>query len=254
MRRLLLAALLTAAPAAAQLSAVKRADLAQPVVLAPGQGAIVIGFRRPDDWSAGKSAMVALARYDIDKRDMIPRPRDAKKNGDKTTYWIQVRSGDRKLPLDHAVMLVSAGDYVLYGATPGPAGAVVNSFCFSAPTVRVGAGEVVYFGDFIPYLGAKLADGGVHTGMAWARHPDEARAVLAKQPALAAAFKDGEVRNGASYSCSAQAMGAYVAPGVAALPELTAEQKAALAANAKVPPPPRTVPGPTVPILVPSGG
>lgn len=250
-RSLLLAALLaTAAPALAQLSVNKRADLRAPVVLGPGQGAIVIGFRRPDDWSAGKSGSIAFARYDIEKRDMIPRPKDAKKLGDTSTYWISVTSGDRKLALDHAVMLVSAGDYVLYGATPGPGGMVANSFCFSAPTVRVNAGETVYFGDMTPYLGARLADGSSHFGMAYSFHPDDARTALAGQPGLAAVFRPGDIRNGASYTCSGQAMTAYLAPDKPSLPALTPEQKAALATL--VTPPREADPAPSTQILVPA--
>lgn len=249
-RSLILAAAI-ASPAAAQLSVQKRADLAKPVVLGPGQGAIVIGFRRPDDWSAGKSGTIAFARYDVERRDMIARPKDAKKLGDTNTYWISVTSGDRKLALDHAVMLVSAGDYVLYGAQPGPGGMVANAFCFSAPTVRVNAGEVVYFGDMTPYLGARLADGGNHFGMAYSFHPDDARMVLAGQPGLAAAFKPGDVRNGASYTCSGQSMMAYVAPGKPSLPEQSPEQKAL--AGTPATPPRETNPAPTTPILVPVG-
>lgn len=254
MRRLLLAfALFATAPASAQLSVEKRADLAAPVVLKPGQGAIVVGFRRPDDWSAGKSGTIAFARYDIEKRDMIARPKDAKKNGDTNTYWVSVRSGDRKLPLDHAVMVVSAGDYVLYGAAPGPGGIVMNSFCFSAPTLRVNAGEVVYFGDITPYMGARLADGGYHFGMAYSSDPEDAKAALANQPALQAAFKPGDVRNGASYTCAGQVMAAYFAPGAPMLPELSAEEKARRAKEAPVAPPRQAVPAPGVPILVPTG-
>jgi hypothetical protein len=39
---------------------------------------------------------------------------------------------------------------------------VVNSFCYSSVTLRVNAGEVVYFGDVdvTPYIAAKRADGG----------------------------------------------------------------------------------------------
>ncbi|MFZ4688972.1 MAG: hypothetical protein ACOYLS_07030 [Polymorphobacter sp.] len=245
----------TAAPAAAQLSVEKRADPAVPVVLKPGQGALVVGYRRPDDWSAGKSGTIAFARYDVEKRDMIARPKDAKKNGDPNTYWISVRSGDRKLPLDHAIMVVSAGDYVLYGATPGPGGMVANSFCFSAPVIHVGAGETVYFGDITPYIGAKLADGGYHYGMAFTRFPADAKAAVEQQqPGLAASFKDGEVRNGASFTCAAQAMSAYIAPGQPSLPDLSPEEKARRAKDAPVSPPRQAVPAPAVPIMVPAGG
>lgn len=206
-----------AAPATAQLRADKRADLSQPVTLGPNQGAIVVGFRRPDSMSAGKSGTVAFMRYDREKRDLILQPRDAKKTGDTTTYSVLARSGDRKLPLDHAVMVVSAGDYVLYGASPGPGGQVTNTFCLGAPTFRVNAGEVVYFGDVTPYIFVKLENGDRAMAMAYSSHPDDARKALAAQPALAGAFRPADLRNDATYGCVAQIMLAYTVPGVPAL-------------------------------------
>lgn len=254
MRALILAALLAAAPAAAQLSVEKPADLALPVTLQPGQGALVIGWRRPDGWSLGKSGIIAFARYDVAKRDMIARPKDAKKLGDTNTYWIQARSKDRKAAHELAVMVVSAGDYVLYGAMPGPAAQVMNTFCFESVMVGVKAGEVVYFGDFTPYIGAKAEDGRVISAMAWSSHPEEAKAALASQPVLAAAFRVGEVKGGASYSCAGQVMAAYRPAGVPMLPDLTAEEKAALAKDAPVAAPRQAAPNQTgVPILIPSG-
>lgn len=209
------AALALAFPAAAfaQLKVEKRADLAQPAVLGPNQGAILVGFRRPDKMSAGKSGVAAFARYDSAKRDLILQPRDAKKLGDQTTYWVLARSGNRKLTLDHAVMVVSAGDYVLFGASPGPGGLVTNTFCLGAPTFRVNAGEVVYFGDLTPYLFVKLEDGSPAMAMAYSYHPDDARKALAGQPSLAAAFRPAALRNDATYGCAAQTMLAYEVPG-----------------------------------------
>ena len=155
----ILAALL-ATPAAAQLSVTKPTPLELPVTMAPHQGALLVAFRRPDGWSAGKSGTIAFARYDPARHDMIARPKDAKKNGDTNTYWIQASSKDSKAALEYRLMLVSAGDYVLYGAAPGPGGMVMNSFCYNSVTLRVNAGEVVYFGDVTPYIAAKRADGG----------------------------------------------------------------------------------------------
>lgn len=224
----LVVAVMAAVPAAAQLRVEKRAVLMQPVVLGPNQAAIIVGFRRPDSMSAGKSGTLAFARYDPAVRDMIALPRDAKKRGDTATYWVSVRSGDRKLALDHAVMVVSAGDYVLYGATPGPDGMVANSFCLGAPTFHVGAGEAVYFGDVTPYIGVKLADGTTASAMAWSSHPDDARAALVGQPGLVAAFHPASIRNNATYSCAAQTMTAYAVPGAPALPPLSDAEKAVL--------------------------
>ena len=78
-------ALLTALPAAAQLSVEKRADLTQPVVLGPGQAAVVFAFRR-DTAQLGHAAMMSWLRYDLDKRTLVARPADAKKQGLTTTY------------------------------------------------------------------------------------------------------------------------------------------------------------------------
>lgn len=234
------------------LSVEKPANLAQPVVLKPGQAAIVIGWRRPETGSIGKSGIIAFARYDVEKRDMIARPADAKKNGDQNTYWIQANGGNKKLPLDHVVMVVSAGDYVLYGATPGPAPQVANTFCFLAPTFRVNAGETVYFGDISPYFG-KRDNGEFAIAMAYSSHSDDARAALTKQPALAAAFRPADIRNGASYTCSGQAMTAYLVPSAPTLPPLTAEARAALARGAPVAARREARPASGAPILIPSG-
>lgn len=220
MKRLaLLLALTLAAPAAAQLTA-RPADLDKPVVLAPGQAAIVVGFRRPNSFSMGKSGQLAFARYDIAKRDLIFMPRDAKKKGDTTTYAIQVPSDDRNAALEYAVMLVSPGDYVLLGATPGPVAGVANTFCFGAPTFRVNAGETVYFGDITPYIAAPMADGSRGNAMAWSDHAEDARAAMAKYPALAAGFRPAELKNAALFRCFGLEMNAYYIPGKPNLPTL----------------------------------
>jgi hypothetical protein len=218
-RAALLLALLITPPAQAQLAG-KRADLAQPVTLAPGQAAIVIGFRRPDAASLGKSGQLAFARYDLARRDLVLVPDGAKKKGDTTTYGIKVASDDRNAPLEHIVMLVSPGDYVLLGATPGAVAGVTNSFCFGAPTFNVAAGETVYFGDITPYIGVLLADGSRTNAMAWSDHPEDARAAVAGHPALAAGFRPAELRNAALYRCFGVEMNAYYIPGKANLPSL----------------------------------
>jgi hypothetical protein len=211
-------ALAAAAPVSAQLRADKRADLAAPVTLGPDQAAIVVGFRRPDPMSAGKSGTVAFARYDLQHRDVVFQPKGAKKAGDTRTYWVLVRNGDKKLEKDYAVMVVSAGDYVLFGAAPGPGGQVTNTFCLGAPAFSVKAGEVVYFGDMTPYINVKLVDGRKTMAMAYSSHPEDARQALAAQPALAAAFKPAEVRNQATYGCAGGEMMAYSIPGLEPLP------------------------------------
>src|SRR4051812_32705165 len=101
-------AISAAFPVSAQLRVEKRADLALPVALGPNQGAILVGFRRPDKMSAGKGGSAAFARYDLERRDVIFQPKKAKKQGDTTTYWVVAKSGDKKLKLDYALMIVSA--------------------------------------------------------------------------------------------------------------------------------------------------
>ncbi|HEV2079870.1 MAG TPA: hypothetical protein VGR19_08255 [Allosphingosinicella sp.] len=214
----LAAAASIAVPAAAQLRVTKRADLSAPVKLEPGQGAILVAFRRPDSMSMGKSGALSFARYDVEKRDLIFQPKGAKKSGDKTTYWVDVDSADKKLAVEYHLMPVSEGDYVLFGAAPGPAKQVTNTFCLGAPTFRVGAGEVVYFGDVTPYIGVELADGGKAMAMAYSANADEARKALGNQPALAPALRPADVRNEATYSCAGQEMLAYAVPGAASLP------------------------------------
>jgi hypothetical protein len=209
-----------AAPAAAQLRVERRADLAAPVALQPGQGAILVGFRRPDRMSAGKSGAVAFGRYDVEGRDLIAQPRSARRAGDTRTYWVLAKSGDRQMAQDYALMIVSEGDYVMFGATPGPTKQVDNSFCMGAPTFRVNAGEVVYFGDLTPYINVRLVDGSRTDAMAYSSHVEDARAALARQPALASAFRPAELRNGASFGCIATTMLAYEVPGVPALPPI----------------------------------
>jgi hypothetical protein len=204
-------------PAEAQLRVDRRADLAQPITLGPGQAGIMVGFRRPDPMSAGKSGAVAFGRYDFETRDLVLQPRHARRDGDTNTYWVLAKSADRNLPLDHALMVVSPGDYVLYGATPGPTRQVDNTFCLGSVAFHVDAGQVVYFGDVTPYLNVRLEDGSRTGAMAYSSHPDDARQALSGHPDLAAAFRPAELRNGATYGCVAQIMLAYAVPGAPAL-------------------------------------
>jgi len=82
-------------PAAAQLRVTEGADLNLPVKLEPGQGAILVAFRRPDAMSLGKSGVFAFARYDLETRDLVYQPKGAKKAGDTTTYWWRWRAAPR---------------------------------------------------------------------------------------------------------------------------------------------------------------
>ncbi|QAY76968.1 hypothetical protein [Sphingosinicella sp. BN140058] len=191
----------------------KKIDPAASFALAPGEGAVVLAFRRPDEGSAGRSASLSLARYDVEGRDLVYQPRDWKKKGDKTTYSTFVASSDRKAPLEVHVIRLTAGDYVVTGTSVGK-GVIVTSNCFGAPTFQVRAGEVVYLGDFIPFMDVKLSTGSKFFGLAHAEHFDDARKVLAeKQPELAASLQPAVIRNRATYGCSAITMDRWDLPG-----------------------------------------
>lgn len=197
----------------------KKVDPAAPFALAPGEAALVLGFRRPDEGSAGRSGSLSIARYDVAGRDLVYRPKDWKKKGDKTTYSLDVGSKDRKAAYEVQVLRVTPGDYVLMGTAVGKL-PVSNSYCFGAPTFHVGAGEVAYLGDFVPYMDARLSSGAKLNAVAWAAHADDARQVLAgKQASLASALKPVTLRNRATFACSAITMDRWDLPGAEALPE-----------------------------------
>lgn len=192
----------------------KKVDPAIPLVLAPGEAAIVLSYRRPDLDSAGRSGRVDIARYDPAHGDLIYRPKDAKKTGDTTTYLIQSQSHDRKSALEVQVLKATPGDYVLNGTAVGNL-MVTTTNCFGAPTFSVAAGEVAYIGDFVPLMEAANSQGQKVSTLAYTSHIEDTRAVLAsKQPTLAAAMKPATLRNGATYSCAAVTMDRWDLPGV----------------------------------------
>jgi hypothetical protein len=214
----------------------RRVDPALPFALAPGEGALVLAFRRPDAGSAGRTGEVQLARYDLAGRDLIYQPRDWRRRGDTTTYRLNVISSNRRAPLEVHVLRVTPGDYVIAGHVPGLV-PVTNSFCFGAPTFHVGAGEVVYLGDFIPFMNVRLSTGERLTTIAYTSRIDDARRTLAaQQPALAEALKPATLRNRATYACSAITMDRWDVPGVESLapPEPAVEPVAEQPAPAPV--------------------
>lgn len=191
----------------------KKTDPKVPVVLAEGEAAVLIGFRRPDGESAGKSASVAIARYDAAVSDLSYRPRDWKKRGDKTTYGITLRSADKKQALEYHLIRVTPGDYVVAGAAPGTV-PITNSFCLGAPRFSVAAGTITYVGEFVPYTMTAMPDGSRGPAMAWAYDEAGARATLAAiQPALAPSFVRAPVVNDATFACAAVEMTMYRVPG-----------------------------------------
>lgn len=209
----------------------KKVDPTVPLSLDGNEGAIVLAYRRNTPGSAGKFVTLNLARYDRAANDLVYQPRNWKKIGDKTTYHRDVPSGDRHAGLEVQVVKLTAGDYVFTGGGLGNA-IVGSTHCFGAPTFHIGAGEVLYLGDFIPVWGAIGADGKKLFGLGYASRLDDSRRVLATtQPALAAALKQAELRNRATYACAAIAMDRWDLPGVAELepiaPQAPAQDPAA---------------------------
>ena len=203
----------------------RRVDPAVPIELAPGEGAVVLAFRRPE-WSGSRTGEVVLARYDVAARDLVYQPRDWRRRGDTTTYRMNVISRQRRAPLEVHVLRVTPGDYVIAGHVPGQV-PVTNSFCFGAPTFHVGAGEVVYLGDFIPFMNVELSTGERQTTVAYASHIDDVRRTLdVHQPALASALTPATLRNGATFACSAITMDRWDLPGLATLDESTPDADA----------------------------
>ncbi|HYJ52461.1 MAG TPA: hypothetical protein VEW04_04755 [Allosphingosinicella sp.] len=197
----------------------RRADPAVPFALAPGEGAVVIAYRRPDGGSAGRSGTIDFARYDLAARDLVYQPRDWRRRGDNTTYRMSAASSDRRAPYEVQVMRVTPGDYVVTGHSVGRL-PITTSYCFGAPTFHVGEGEVVYVGDFVPYMDAELSNGESFFGIAWTSNIEDARRTLAQShAALATALQPASLHNRASYACSAITMDRWDLPGVEPLPE-----------------------------------
>lgn len=197
----------------------RRVDPAAPFELAPGEAAVVIAYRRPDAGSAGRSGTVELARYDPAVRDLVYQPRDWRRRGDTGTYRITAASVDRRAPLEVQVLRVTPGDYVIAGHAVGRV-PVTTSFCFGAPTFRVGAGDILYLGDFVPYMDIALANGDRLSELAYGSNIEDSRRTLASvQPRLAEALQPAQLRNRATYACSAITMSRWDLPGVDALPD-----------------------------------
>jgi len=187
--------------------------------LEPGQGAIVMAFRRNGGAAAGRSGMVQLFRYDRENGDLFYQPRDWKKKGDKTTYTVSVSSGDKKAAYELRVIPVTAGDYVLNGGSVGPNAVPLSSNCFGAPMIHVEAGEYVYLGDASPFMNAKLSDGTKMFGMVYSRNFGIAReAMTSLRPDIASKMVEAPIYNGATYSCATVTMDRFDWPGMAELP------------------------------------
>ena len=187
--------------------------------LEPGQGAIVMAYRRSNPSAANRFGLVQLFRYDQAKGDLQYQPRNWKKVGDKTSYVVSIPAGDRRASYELRVIPVTAGDYVLGGWTVGANIPPMTSNCFGAPMIRVESGQYAYLGDATPIMGAQLADGKKTTAMIFTRHLGDAQTALARlRPELAGKLVEVPIRNRATYSCAAVTMDRFDWPGA---PELT---------------------------------
>ncbi len=182
--------------------------------VAPGEAVLVVAFRRTEPATLGKSGAVTLLRYDPAARDVIYRPQDWKKTGDRTTYDVSVPSREKKAAYEVQLHRVTPGAYVLDSLSSGTV-TEPTTHCFGAPMLRVAAGEVLYLGDFGPFSNAKLLDGTKVSTLVHAANPEDARRTLAtKQPRLAAAMKPAAWQNRATYACAGVTMTRWDMAGV----------------------------------------
>ena len=170
-----------------------------PVVPRPGEGLILLGFRRSDKISAKEPGFIYLKRYDISRREIILCPNNCKKNGEYTTYDVLINGKNRKAEYELQIKSVSEGDYVIYG--DGTFYTNVN--CFGSPVFHVGSGQLIYMGDWIPYKELELSNGSWLTQLlAWAPHIEDAKNGLSRfQPSIANKIEMATFFNGATYSC-----------------------------------------------------
>ena len=186
--------------------------------LEPGQGAIVMAFRRNHPAAKDRFARVEMFRYDRKKADLDYQPRDWKKKGDKTTYVVSIPAGDRRATYELRVIPVTAGDYVLGGWSLGANIPPQASNCFGAPMLRVEAGRYAYLGDATPIMGARLANGEKTSAMVFTRNLGVAQEALARlRPELAGKLVEVPVHNRATYSCAAVTMDRFDWPGASEL-------------------------------------
>jgi hypothetical protein len=210
----------------------KKVDTNAPLQLQANEAAVVLAYRRPTSGSAGKFVELALGRYDRSANDLVYQPRDWKKTGDKTTYYREVPSGNRKAGLEVQVVKLTPGDYVITGASVGAA-QIMSTNCFGVPTFHIAPGEVLYLGDFVPVWGAPGEDGKKLFGLGYASRIDDSRRLLSgAQPAIAAALKPAELRNHATYACSAVTMDRWDLPGMQEVEQAPPAPAAAAAAPA----------------------
>ncbi|MES2442486.1 MAG: hypothetical protein V4574_06615 [Pseudomonadota bacterium] len=197
----------------------RKVDPAVSISPGPGEAIVVLAWRRPAKGSTGRAGLVRIARYDRANRE-LDYPPDPKQGG-TITYSVDAESIDRNAPYEVQVLRLTPGDYVLAGSAvsrillvnPNP-----NFYCMGAPLFHAGAGQTLYIGDFTPFWGAKMSDGGWMYGVGYSRHLEDARTTLAsKQPALAAAMQQAQMVDRAPFTCVAGLMDRWDLPGLEAL-------------------------------------
>lgn len=188
----------------------------KPVEIASGQGGVILGFRRPDAESQGKSASLLISRYDPEAANIVfPAKRD---KADTTTYSLLIKSRDKALEVEHVLHALTPGTYVISGATPGIQGTVNVNFCLSSAMFTVEPGKITYIGDFLPYPFAPTAAGGRAISMAWQDHLADAEAAApALQSSAPLPVQPASFTNGVSWGCAATVMTAYAVPGAPTL-------------------------------------
>ncbi|WP_052071665.1 hypothetical protein [Sphingopyxis sp. MWB1] len=195
----------------------KKVDPAVPVRLGDDEGALVLAFRRNDAGSMGRSALIEIRRFDRDKGDLFYQPRDWKKKGDRTTYFVSVASKDKKAPYELQIVKLTPGWYILQTDSIAKVPANTTN-CFGAPAFEVKAGKFNYFTDATPFVDVSLSTGKRFSGMGYARHFEAARGALAQfQPDAEANMVEARIENGATYSCAGQVMTRMDFPGVSDL-------------------------------------
>ena len=164
----------------------------------PGEGVLVVAFRRPDRGSTGKPAALALRRYDLARADLAA----AAGGEDPDAPVTLVASTDRQAGYELHLVRLPAGHYVIDG-TSVDGSPPAESNCFGAPLIEIPAGQAVYAGDWVPYHKVALGQGKVlPDALVLVADLERARAALREaQPALAEALQPVAVANGASYAC-----------------------------------------------------
>jgi hypothetical protein len=199
----------------------RKIDPAVAIVPANNEAIVVLAYRRPAKGSAGRAGMLRIVRYDMANRDLDYPPTDPKQSADAITYSTDAESIDRNAAYEVQVLRLTPGDYVIAGSAlsrillvdPHP-----NFYCMGAPVFHAEGGQTIYIGDFTPFWGAKMSDGGWMYGMGYSRHIEDARMTLrSKQPGLAAAMQQAQMFNRAEFTCVPGLMDRWDLPGLEAL-------------------------------------